>query len=52
MTIFLTGATGYIGSYVVNGLMSEHGQKLKLLGLRLACPNSFELQAHNKFASQ
>jgi len=31
MTIFLTGATGYIGSYVVNGLMSEHGQKLKLL---------------------
>ncbi len=31
MTIFLTGATGYIGSYVVNGLLSEHGQKLKLL---------------------
>jgi thioester reductase-like protein len=31
MTIFLTGATGYIGSYVANGLLREHGQKLGLL---------------------
>ena len=31
MTIFLTGATGYIGSYVANGLLRDHGQKLALL---------------------
>jgi thioester reductase-like protein len=31
MTILLTGATGYIGSYVAHGLMSGHGQKLQLL---------------------
>ncbi|MDB4987696.1 MAG: hypothetical protein JWN04_2874 [Myxococcaceae bacterium] len=31
MTIFLTGATGYIGSYVANGLLREHGQRLALL---------------------
>ena len=31
MTIFLTGATGYIGSYVAHGLLNEHGQKLALL---------------------
>ncbi|MDB4974420.1 MAG: hypothetical protein JWN48_2761 [Myxococcaceae bacterium] len=31
MTIFLTGATGYLGSYVANGLLREHGQRLALL---------------------
>jgi thioester reductase-like protein len=31
MTIFLTGATGYLGSYVANGLLREHGQKLAVL---------------------
>ncbi|MFM2419117.1 MAG: hypothetical protein RL385_3840, partial [Pseudomonadota bacterium] len=31
MTIFLTGSTGYIGSYVANGLLTEHGQRLSLL---------------------
>lgn len=31
MTIFLTGATGYIGSYIANGLLNEHNQRLSLL---------------------
>ena len=31
MTIFLTGATGYIGSYIAHGLLSAHGQRLSLL---------------------
>jgi thioester reductase-like protein len=31
MTIFLTGATGYLGSYVAHGLLNQHGQKLALL---------------------
>ena len=31
MTIFLTGATGYIGSYVAHGLMGEHDQKIAVL---------------------
>ena len=31
MTIFLTGATGYIGSYIAHGLLSEHRQRLALL---------------------
>jgi thioester reductase-like protein len=31
MTIFLTGATGYIGSYVAHGLLERHGQRLALL---------------------
>lgn len=31
MTIFLTGSTGYIGSYIAHGLLTEHGQKLALL---------------------
>ncbi len=31
MTIFLTGATGYIGSYIAHGLLEEHGQRLALL---------------------
>jgi thioester reductase-like protein len=31
MTIFLTGATGYIGSYIAHGLLTEHRQKLALL---------------------
>lgn len=31
MTIFLTGATGYIGSYIAHGLLTRHGQRLALL---------------------
>lgn len=31
MTIFLTGATGYIGSYIAHGLLGEHRQRLSLL---------------------
>jgi thioester reductase-like protein len=31
MTIFVTGTTGYLGSYVAHGLLNEHGQKLALL---------------------
>jgi thioester reductase-like protein len=31
MTIFLTGATGYIGSYVAQRLLEQHGQRLALL---------------------
>lgn len=31
MTIFLTGATGYLGSYVADGLLNKHGQRLALL---------------------
>jgi thioester reductase-like protein len=31
MTIFLTGATGYIGSYIAHGLLTQHGQRLSLL---------------------
>jgi thioester reductase-like protein len=31
MTIFLTGATGYLGSYIAHLLLQEHGQRLSLL---------------------
>lgn len=31
MAIFLTGATGYIGSYLAAGLLEEHGESLNLL---------------------
>ncbi len=31
MSIFLTGATGYLGSYVAHGLLTEHRQRLALL---------------------
>jgi thioester reductase-like protein len=31
MTIFLTGATGYIGSYIARGLLGDHGQRVSLL---------------------
>jgi thioester reductase-like protein len=31
MTIFLTGATGYLGSYIAHGLLTQHGQRLALL---------------------
>jgi thioester reductase-like protein len=31
MTIFLTGATGYIGSYIAHGLLNEHSERLSLL---------------------
>jgi thioester reductase-like protein len=32
MAIFLTGSTGYLGSYLVAGLFTGHGEKLNLLG--------------------
>lgn len=31
MSIFLTGSTGYLGSYVANGLLREHDDRLTLL---------------------
>src|SRR5260370_31215586 len=31
MAIFLTGATGYIGSYLAAGLLEQHGEVLNLL---------------------
>jgi len=31
MAIFLTGATGYIGSYLAAGLLERHGERLNLL---------------------
>lgn len=31
MAIFVTGGTGYLGSYVVCGLLREHGERLALL---------------------
>jgi thioester reductase-like protein len=31
MAIFLTGATGYIGSYLAAGLLEQHGKSLNLL---------------------
>src|SRR5579863_5204356 len=31
MAIFLTGATGYIGSYLAAGLLERHGESLNLL---------------------
>jgi len=31
MSIFITGATGYLGSYVVAGLLREHRERLSLL---------------------
>src|SRR5690242_16512024 len=31
MAIFLTGATGYIGSYLAAELLEEHGESLNLL---------------------
>src|SRR5437899_10025495 len=31
MAIFLTGATGYIGSYLAAGLLDQHGESLNLL---------------------
>lgn len=31
MTIFLTGATGYLGSYIAHGLLSQHHQRLAVL---------------------
>jgi thioester reductase-like protein len=31
MAIFVTGSTGYLGSYVVAGLFTEHRDKLNLL---------------------
>jgi thioester reductase-like protein len=31
MAIFLTGSTGYLGSYLVAGLFTGHAEKLNLL---------------------
>jgi thioester reductase-like protein len=31
MAIFLTGSTGYLGSYLVSGVLTEHGDSLNLL---------------------
>ena len=31
MATFLTGATGYIGSYLAAGLAARHGERLNLL---------------------
>jgi long-chain acyl-CoA synthetase len=31
MAIFVTGSTGYLGSYLVAGLLTEHGERLNLL---------------------
>ena len=31
MAIFLTGATGYIGSYLAAGFAARHGESLNLL---------------------
>ena len=31
MAIFMTGVTGYIGSYVANGILTEHGDRLAVL---------------------
>src|SRR5688572_8986963 len=31
MAIFITGATGYLGSYVASGLLRGHGERLALL---------------------
>jgi thioester reductase-like protein len=31
MAIFLTGGTGYIGSYLAAGLLEQHGESLNLL---------------------
>ena len=31
MAVFLTGATGYIGSYIATGLLREHKERLNLL---------------------
>ncbi len=34
MAIFITGSTGYLGSYLVAGLLREHRDKLNLSGPR------------------
>ena len=31
MAIFLTGGTGYIGSYLAAGLLEQHGESLNVL---------------------
>jgi thioester reductase-like protein len=41
MAIFLTGATGYIGSYLAGGLLEQHGESLNLL---VRAENSEEAQ--------
>ena len=56
MTIFLTGSTGYLGSYVADGLMREHGQKLALLVRAKSKDEAAErlwksLQLHMDFAT-
>jgi len=54
MAIFLTGATGYIGSYLAAGLLEQHGESLNVL-VRAAGPEEAEqrlwqaLQLHVDF---
>ena len=54
MAIFLTGATGYIGSYLAAGLLEQHGESLNVL-VRAAGPEEAEqrlwqaLQLHLDF---
>ena len=40
MAIFLTGATGYIGSYLAAGLLEGHGESLNLLVRAADCRRS------------
>ena len=54
MAIFVTGSTGYLGSYVVAGLLSEHRDKLNLLVRAKSEPEARErlwksLQLHFAF---
>jgi thioester reductase-like protein len=56
MAIFVTGGTGFLGSYVVHGLLTEHRERLCLL-VRAASQDEAErrlwqaLQLHMDFAS-
>lgn len=56
MTIFLTGATGYLGAYVAHRLLNEHGERLALL-VRAKSPDEARkrlwksLQMHMDFAT-
>jgi thioester reductase-like protein len=56
MAIFLTGATGYLGSYLVSGVLTHHGDVLNLLVRAKSKPEAHErlwesLQLHLGFAA-